>query len=241
MHHIDIVIPTRHRWDKLQRTLATIPQNSMKIRTIVVCDGDPVIHKKLYKSRAMLLSVLEREHLGAVGCRNKTIKKRTAVNGILYATDDIEFAPGTFDGLLEEFNAHFPDDDGVMGLRQQDPNHHPSGVALMGRKFYERYPLGFIFYPEYWHFAAQEVGDLAVKLGKFYHTVEPYVKHYHPGKHKDLVDQTHKDARQHILADQTLRRARVAKGLLWGDAETEEQQLAMLEAVLPGITKGVMA
>jgi len=215
MQRITVIIPTRNRLEKLRATLATIPAMDW-LNVKVVCDGD---RETFAAVQAMehtdIEPVMVSGHLGAVYCRNFIAP--TVQDGLLYATDDITFPPRAFTTYLEDFNAAFPDDDGVLGIAQNN-THSRTGIALIGRKFLDRYPGRQPFFPEYWHFAAQEVEWLAEKVGKFAYCEKAKTTHYSPNRDRTLMDQTHKDARHFKEHDFKIRDARVAAGLVWGDA-----------------------
>ena len=220
MKFIDIVIATRNRYMKLARTIESIPDLDF-IGVQVVVDGEMDTVERIQRDwrfwkKHNFTLIHHPEHKGATICRNLVIPKRQ--DGVLYATDDIAFGPNACERALESFNEHFPDDDGVLGLAQTgNRKYHPTGVALIGKKFLDRYPGRKPFYPEYFHFAAQEIHWLAEKLGKFYHEPRASIRHYNPFMDKKHMDQTHEDARIHKVRDKMLRESREFKGLIWGD------------------------
>jgi glycosyltransferase involved in cell wall biosynthesis len=211
MKQIMIVIPTRNRWEKLQRTLRSIPRTDF-IDIVVVCDGDKPTFDVLKNMACKRMLV--RDHVGAVRCRNLGIVS-CAVDGILYATDDITFEVGAIDAALQTFNEHFPDDDGVVGF-VQDLSFHPTGVALVGKTFLDRYPNKQLFCPQYYHFAAQEVLRYCEKLGgKFVQCAEAKVLHYHPNVYKEDLDTTHIEARKFKDKDLSLNLQRIDANVVW--------------------------
>ena len=215
MNRLTIVIPTRNRWDKLRKTLTSCIDH-VKVNVTVVCDGDEETFNRLMDIKAHNLQMMYvPENKGAVFCRNLACKN--VQDGMLYATDDIEFMPGAIDAAMATFNHMFPDDDGVVGFVQSPHSFHPSGVALMGHGFLDRYEGRKPFCPDYFHFAAQEVYELAGKLGRFVQCPEACVIHRHPCFNPDQMDQTHKDARRLKKQDDETRRQRKAQGLIWGD------------------------
>jgi len=216
MQKVSVVIPTRNRYGKLLKCLQSIPREEW-IETIVICDDDPASYASLNNSDIdkymNIKTFLTHTRLGAVAARNKYAC--VVKDGLLYATDDIEFMPNCIEKAFEVFNKSFPDDDGVVGIAQ-DQQHHPTGVALLGTKFLDRYPGRQPFYPGYDHFACQEVHWLATKIGKFVIAEEAVVKHYHPLFYKELHDTTHDEARQKRQQDHELITQRQQKNLIWG-------------------------
>lgn len=228
MENVTIVIPTRNRLAKLKRTLSTIPDLPY-VETWVVSDGDP--HTAAWVrdcDKPRTLSVHIKQHMGSVCARNAVIPD--IQDGVLYAVDDIDFLPGCIENAFEAFNRAFPSSqDGVIGICQiGHSNWHPTGVALLGKEFIDRYPNRQPFFPGYWHFAAQEIHWLASKYGVFRACPDAQIRHYHPdfGRNGRVdrklaeFDKTHQDARIKGVEDRNLRNARKRKGLIWGDTAT---------------------
>ena len=173
-----ILINTRNRYIKLLRTLDSLGHSSMLgVKVVVMFDGDRQGQELLKIDREQVLS-LYASHCGSVAVRNKAMK--FCEGSVLYATDDVVFPPLFINEMKAEFHSYFPFTDGVMGIRQEQ-DHHKSGVALIGRKFLRRYPDKQLFFPGYYHFAAQEVAAYADSVGRFRianHTKPIF--HYHP-------------------------------------------------------------
>lgn len=202
MKKFSIIIPTRNRLRKLYNVLNTIPDSPL-YTVKIICDGDETTHKKVQKDYPYVESYFLGKQRGSVWCRNQIIKDEE--DGILPCVDDIVFPKDYFVYIFELFNSTFKDDDGVLGVRQQGKffeAYSPTGMALVGQKFLQRYPDRQLYYPKYYHFAAQEIYNLCkkieVKTGKeTYHLADGYVvKH---GKaiysKKEFIDKTHHEAR----------------------------------------------
>lgn len=231
MRKITIVIPTRNRANKLEQTLDSIPQCDW-INTVIGVDNDRVTYKWFKNSKFEInedeidiityIKSFNAENLtpfGAVFIRNDIIS-RFCNDGVLYATDDIIFDEGAIEHAFKEFNNRFKDDDGVIGFVQRPGKRfHPSGVALVGQKFLQRYPEKQLFYPKYFHFACQEIYNLANKYNKFYQDKEACVLHRHPilPDFKEEHDKTHEDARIYKVEDMKIKFEREQQDLIWGD------------------------
>lgn len=220
MKYIDLIIPTRNRWEKLQRCLRSIPktlsQNNLNVT--IICDGDRDTASKLIMSNNGQVDylVLVAGHRGAVYCRN--LVTQCAEDAVLYATDDIEFKPGAIETAVESMRKHFPDDDGVVGFNQiGKQGFSKAGVALVGQQFLCRYPEKKLFYPGYFHFSCQEIERLASKLGKLHFEEQAKLYHYHPSWNHKEMDQTHVEARKYRGKDLKISRNRRAEKLIWGD------------------------
>jgi glycosyltransferase involved in cell wall biosynthesis len=212
MKKFSIVIPTRNRLKKLYNVLNTIPESSTYVVKIA-CDGDKATHDSLKKDYPHVESYYFKDHRGSVWCRNEIIKNET--DGVLPCVDDIVFPEGYFDYIFDLFNTTFPDDDGVLGVRQQGEffeAYSPTGMALIGKEFLSRYPDGQLYYPRYYHFAAQEIYNLCKKIKEqtekeTYKLADKYVvKHGKALYSKSIfMDMTHKEARRFKKRDLTVK------------------------------------
>lgn len=223
MKTIEVVIPTRNRHDKLSQVIDSIvkcePINHdsipVYIEIILIFDGDHAGWKKFRHSGNRCIYMVG--HNGAVKCRNTWISTSKA-DFILYATDDIIFDEYSIETVFESMTRNFPDGDGVCGFHQEgNDKYHPTGVALVGKKFIDRYPGRQLFNPDYFHFACQEIHWLAKKLDKFFLCMGAVVKHLNPNIKKEYMDSTHHDARIHTKEDHALIAKRIADGLIWGE------------------------
>lgn len=224
MKKIDIIVATRNRRDKLINMIKSVWMGNRDHVSImrIMCDGDHETEDSLV-SKIMMNGWNENfgptevgwiKHCGSVSCRNLLCER--VEDGILYSTDDIIFDPGSIDAAFRLFNRTFPDDDGVVGFVQNN-SFHPTGIALVGQKFLQRYPNKHLFYHGYYHFAAQEVYELANKYGKFIQCLDARVFHFHPCFMKDQMDDTHNEARIKKSSDMNLMCKRKNAGLIWGD------------------------
>jgi hypothetical protein len=213
--YVDIVIPTRNRFAKLERMLRTIPREAAgkKINIKVICDDDPTTFAALQRRGGCDVYLTDKQK-GAVYCRNLLI--RSTKDALIYATDDIEFLSLAIDNAIGAMLARFHEDDGVVGFHQLGNSYNPAGVALVGKAFIDRYPQRALFNPAYFHFACQEIHRAAVKLGKFHLERTAVVKHWHPNFCRAELDKTHGEARSHRREDLELKAEREKQGLIWG-------------------------
>ena len=225
MNHVDVIIPTRNRLNKLKRCLASIPRRdgNVDIRVTVVCDGDPETAKALTGDTRVDQVILIRKHAGSVYARN--IATQATEGHVICAVDDMEFMPGAIAEAHRVLMERFPDSDGVVGFFRADRDFSKikkvssgmyAGVALVGQKFLRRYPNRKLFCPDYFLFAAQEVANLGNKLGRICMAPEAKIFHHAPRKGGGM-DQTHLDGRVYRIKDKERRLERGKKGLLWGD------------------------
>lgn len=222
MKHIDIIIPTRNRYEKLCRCIRSIPKSTDPIThsIIVICDGDHhTIERLIHDNNGLIAKIIYvRDHMGSVFCRN--LATQAVEDALIYATDDIEFKKGAIDAAVKAMHEHFPDEDGVIGFNQVNAKSFSrAGVGLVGQKFLGRYPNRKLFYPRYFHFSCQEIERLGNKLGKLHLAEDACIHHYHPAKDAEERDTTHVEARQYRAMDKTLSNQRRVDKIIWGDDE----------------------
>ena len=210
---ITILISTRNRFRKLSDTLESIRHSSiLGVKIVIMCDGDAFTHDALKTKWKEVESHLV-AHGGSVASRNRGLEY--CEGSIIYLTDDVILPQLFLDVLRDEFEEKFETTDGVLGIRQVQ-DHHESGIAMVGEKFLRRYPEGQLFYPGYYHFAAQEIARYARSCRLFgIATKTPPVEHRHPGFFKEEMDTTHVEARVHSQRDHVLMSARQGSGLIW--------------------------
>ena len=225
--HVDIIIPTRNRTEKLRRCLESIDREPVGFsqEITVVCDGDAKTAIHLIRDELVDQVIHVRKHSGSVYCRNLATQMVEDNAMVLCVVDDMEFRPGMVENAVKAMKEHFPDGDGIIGLtmenkvrnKKKETSGFYAGVSLVGQKFLQRYPNRKLFFPGYFLFAAQEVTNLAVKLGKIRMCEEARFIHYSPKKSGEGPDQTHLDGRKWKGVDRQLRKERSAEGLLWGE------------------------
>lgn len=216
MNPVSVLIPTRGRLPSLLKTLASLPSPAPDwLHTVVAVDGDKeTVDGLLGEPRFRFTVDFSPRHIGSVAVRNRALRSIPEAHAVLYATDDVLFEPGAIEAAREALFARWPDGDGVIGFAQ-DRDHHPTGVAMVGPAFVARYPERELFYPGYWHFAAQEVHWLAEKVGRF--ATDPVARLRHMVDWS-RPDKTHKEARQFKVRDMALKEARKTTGEIWGRA-----------------------
>ena len=211
MNTLTVIIPTRNRWDKLQKTLNSIPEG---VSVHVICDGDEDTYEQIKDSVSRCTYIADRR--GSVYCRNYVLSLGESLRYIC-ATDDVTFRPDAIQAATEAFDEAFPDGDGVVGFVQEPNGFHPTGVVLVDHEWLARYPKNMMYMPAYQHFSAQEIHWLASKLDKFVQCEAAVLEHLHPAHNPKEMDVTHKEARQMQDYDTALRRLRQKHGLIWGD------------------------
>jgi len=215
MKSIALIIPTRNRIAKLERTLVSIPKLDY-LTICIICDGDIKSYEHFLTYRSDIKAFLVTDHKGSIYCRNCLTS--CASDGILNATDDITFSANSIQHAFELFNTNFTDDDGVVGFIQEKREFCPTGIALVGQKFLHRYPNKQLYCPKYFHFGAQEIDRLCQKIPKHVFVTDDklVIYHYHPSFLKEEIDTTHKEARCHRKAEYSFSTSRKKTGEVWG-------------------------
>jgi hypothetical protein len=204
---VDVVIPTWRRPEKLGRCLASLErQTHPGVRVHAVEDTD---------------------RLFAFGIWNRYLD--TWVDGIghgdafVYLCDDTELDPHCIENAAEELECRWPDLDGMVGLHQSNiagkGGWCRSAMAMVGRRFAERFPERQIMCPDYRRFHADsELGAFARSLGRFVYCEAASLIHYHPAHCKSEMDETHRAVRSaaEVARDKETWSLRQARGLLWG-------------------------
>jgi hypothetical protein len=216
--HVDLIVATRNRPEKLERMLASVPRTagSRPINVVLVCDGDEKTFRQYGSDPRVSKSILIIDRIGSVAARNRAL--RDAEDAVLMATDDVVFEAGAIEAAVLAMESRFPDGDGVVGFVQTNHKvYSPTGVCLVGQKFLQRYPRKALYYPGYFHFACQEIDRLAADLRRIH--VEPAARlfHAHPSTGDGAMDRTHREARVHKARDQALSKARRKAGETWGE------------------------
>lgn len=209
---VTVLIPTRNRWDRLLKTLESIPDYDW-IDVCIVCDDDRYTFEKL--SKYPYKRILNTPHRGAVYCRNLYLSKSNT--RVICATDDIEFCENSIENAMHTFEDYFPNEDGVVGFVQTPHRYHPAGVVLVGQAFLRRFPDGYLYCPYYYHFACQEILWYCDKVGGLFISDDTAkIIHHNPTRDRKLLDNTHKEARKYKKQDEVNQKNRKSNDLIWG-------------------------
>ncbi len=219
---LDIVVPTRNRFEKLVRMLQSIPQYDW-MELSLGFDGDRTSFEKFsdmwgyWKGRSAF-TYFSPDQIGSIKMRNLMTSK--CPGSLLWATDDIVFRRGAIESAWGMLWKEFPDGDGVVGFRVENAkpanNFCWTGVGIMGGKFLSRYPRKMISYPGYFHFGTREIETLAKRLGKLHENPLALIFHDHPDFIPKSMDTTHMEARVHHEQDVKIKKDRQTQGLIWG-------------------------
>lgn len=225
-----IGIATFKRIDKLKRLLKSLKnQTYQNFRIEVVCDNNDFETSKFLVD-SDIKNYVQNYHKFVIGAWNKIVQQNinNTWDGWIGLCDDVELHPNALQIIVNQHKDHFYDTDGVLGFKQECPEHPEYsfkwfGQTLMGRKFIERYAEANyqICCPDYFHFCQDaEMYDYAHSLYKFFSCEGAVLNHYHPGFIKDEVDETHNIIRSGNVSpknkDFKMQIEREKLGYLWG-------------------------
>jgi len=206
---INILISTYNRKESLVRTVDSILRSDYKnIHIYIIVDGNGELQLNFPD---MPIAIFRNEkRMDFVFSMNRLLKEMTDAEAILYASDDLEFPPHGISKAMATLKEHFPDGDGLIGIKQSCAG-IDSAFGLVGRKFIERFPNRQIFCPDYIHYVSdREIGQFAKSINKFYFCKDVILKHNRP------KDKTRELGLKVYGTDRAMRAKRVKKGLLWG-------------------------
>lgn len=205
---VTILISTYDRLEPVRKCIKSMIEGEYKnIEIFIVVDGNRELFTKLLVEPINM--ILNKERMDYVVSMNRGLREMEIKDAVLYASDDLVFAPDCISQAVVALQKHFPDGDGLIGLAQTRIT--KGAFGLMGRKFIERFPNQQVFCPEYTHWGGDtELEQYAIFLNRFYWCETAFVTH------PTLKDSTYILGHKIRSHDSAIYRARQAKGLLWG-------------------------
>jgi len=190
-----IILPTKDRWEKLQKSLKAIKQNtSTSYEIIIIFDGDVKNFKKMKrkpKNYKILCNVQSKEYWHCInqGCF------LSSGDYITYLADDIRPRKNWLRIAIETFENNFKDGIGIVGLKtdlNEGITHAPHG--LVSRKLVAM--NGYLSPPDvYFHyFGDTELSLRMQKINKYVCTDEIVLNHDKPAKDKKFQDKVYSES-----------------------------------------------
>lgn len=215
--HVNIILPTRNRWELLNTTLEALKKSTYQDLSIhLVLDSD---YGGIPEWTAVLLSEWEISLYVDDGNNNLVKQIGNAMSQIktgmiLGIGDDSIFHPNCIKLSVEAMQQRFHDGMGVVGLNQYIDG-RPMGskgvYSLLNRKFLDHFPDGNPFCPDFYHFYPDtELVRFAESIGAFYYCESARIDHIR------LNDET---TNRHLIywdIDTETHRERMRRGYLWG-------------------------
>ena len=142
-------------------------------------------------------------------------------DAMVYMNDDILFFDNTIEELINTYQKHFPDFDGVMGINQSNlPKDEilKSAFGVIGTKYANRFPDRQVWCPDFYRFFGdEELMRYAESIDKFHYAENVKIRHLHPSHEKGCSsDSTHRVVRKFRSKDVEIHHKRKINNLLWG-------------------------
>lgn len=227
---LEIVIPSKGRIQKLENCLNSIlhstkdlePYKDYVVKVYFSLQEEYEYFTRLFGEASQILGInfkLLDFHYRVPDFWGYCLRNMQG-QALMYLNDDILVFDNTLKLACTEFERHFPDFDGVMGLSQSNL---PEGQALegafgiIGEKFADRFPNRNVFCMDYDRFRGDyELWIYSKEIGKFYFDKNVKIEHLHPAHDKSQIDETHHDVRKYLPKDNEIYRKRTSLGYLWG-------------------------
>lgn len=233
---IAVVIPTYKRIKKLERCLDSVQKQTYRdFDVYIYCDNNDYETFEYFSNQSQttwrkyscikMIGTNGKQEFVIGTWNNFFTNYYNRYDAVAWIVDDVELYPNYLRELANCMHQNFPDLDGVIGAKQECPNHPEYtfkwyGQCLIGRKFIERYKdVDYkVCCPDYSHFYQdEEMWMFANELGKFKNCETAVLKHYHPAFVKEEVDDTHPLVRGRVKrVDDGTYAMRRKQGLVWG-------------------------
>jgi len=140
-------------------------------------------------------------------------------DAMMYLSDDVEFFQDTLENAITEYEKHFPNFDGVLGLNQvniPDSQALQSAFGIIGKNFINYFSNKQVWCPSYYRFYGdRELWLFAKSINKFKFCEEAKIFNNHPAFTGE-IDYTHKEVRKYLRQDRIMYEKRQSKNLIWG-------------------------
>lgn len=219
-----IVIPTYKRPEQLTKLLDSIAVAAVPAMTVYcyVSPDDWGLEKygNLYSAPWLEWYTYDREfraaefwnaHLQRYGIRDDIT---------IYLCDDTELLPDTLRAARIEYTSHFPNWDGVIGIKQENLHGKcetcPAAFGIIGQEFLKQFPDKRVFCEDYGAFYLDtELYEYANWAGRFYFSHRAKLIHHHPVSGVPM-DATYQHNRRWQQSDRLTRKLRQHHGYMWG-------------------------
>ncbi len=220
--NLEIVIPTKGRITKLEKTVNSIFHSASNIPISLVIYFSlqqelDYVKEKLGNISNVSLEIVYNYRVPEFwnSCLHKT-----DADALCYLNDDILLLEDTLEIAMKEFEKTFPNYDGVLGLRQINlPKEQKveGAFGIIGKKYTERFPDGQVFCPDYDRFYCDhELWKFANSINKFYFCSTARIEHLYLDSINEPSDKTHKEGRKYWEVDNITYEKRKTLNYLWG-------------------------
>jgi len=209
--HIDVVIPTWNRIEKLRNAVDSVTASSYEdVSVFIIVDGN----KKVFETVSAwpdenVRIFFNEKNIDWVKSMNRGLRHTT--DAAIYAGDDITFDEDCIEKAVDLLKQKAGD--ALIGLRQKKMG-SPTCFGLIGRKFITHFPDCQVFCPDYIHYGGDsEIARYVRGAGKYFLSPTVGVTH-----HRGPADETYRltIAKKTGTRDNIYFKERRAMGLTWG-------------------------
>lgn len=217
---LDLVVPTINRIQKISNCLHSIEKskedNNIEVHVYFSIEKEMIEISEKFRQPWIHFYLLKSYRVPEFW--NAHLLKMKA-DAMVYLNDDVVIPPKGIKKIIECYEQHFPDFDGVMGLNQslESSTNKEGAFGVIGKKYADRFPNKQVFCPDYNRFYADEELELyARSIGKFKYDKEAKIIHLHGSFYGK--DTTHNEVRKYLKQDKRTFQNRQERKLLWGES-----------------------
>lgn len=220
---LDIVIPSKNRTDKLTNCINSIFHSAkdipINLHLYFSIKEEFDYWVNMFSGSKLPITLHLLSDYRVPDFWNSHLQRMNS-DAMMYGNDDILLFEDCIPTAIKAFQEKFPDNDGVLGLRQSNlPSDQAveGAFGIIGSKYADRFPSRQVFCPDYDRFYGDfEVWIFAKSLGKFCFCSIAEIEHLHPAFDRKQEDETHHDVRKWLPGDKKTNLIRKELGYLWG-------------------------
>lgn len=217
---IEIVIPSKHRIEKLNNCINSILRNSVSCKiSIYLSDLKELLYFSKFFTNITQIKLHVLSSYQVPDFWNARIREMTT-NVLIYLNDDVLLYQDTLKKIMINYHRYFPEFDGLMGLNQSNLNsttNVEAAFGVIGKNFSKHFKNKQVWCLDYNRFFCDKELEMYAKtIDKFVYCKETEIIHLHPIIDPTLEDDTHRDSRRYWKQDHDTFKKRKALGLLWG-------------------------
>jgi len=211
--HIDVVIPTWNRIEKLRNAVDSVTASSYEdVSVFIIVDGN----KKVFETVSAwpdenVRIFFNEKNIDWVKSMNRGLRHTT--DAAIYAGDDITFDQDCIEKAVDLLKQKAGD--ALIGLRQKKMG-SPTSFGLIGRRFITHFPNNQVFCPDYIHYGGDsEIARYVRSAGKYFLSPTVGVTH-----HRGPADETYRltISKKTGTRDNFYFKKRREMGLIWGNS-----------------------
>jgi glycosyltransferase involved in cell wall biosynthesis len=182
---VSVLIPTRGRYEKLEKCLKSLIDNTKypDYEVIVIVDKDDpesieVVKGLPYNDVEIIIKEKREMYVGKINSGFHATNSPLVV----FLADDVYVQPNWLAEAVSTFNKSFPDGMGLVSFKDEFDN-RIAGHGLISRKYVEEYLNGNIFWPGYQHYWCDcELTVRSKKWGRYAYAEKAETFHDRPSR-----------------------------------------------------------